>query len=405
MRLAAAMLVLVLAIGACRDRGSPTAPATAPDTLLSSGRIAALPAGDRGGWQSYVDSSKAVAGRDLAAVQAEARTVGRSSWIAAPVGPDFALTPTMAGAWFATAEARRIAGVIVSYQTPAGGWSKAVDMTASPRPQGVSYSSTDSWSWIGTFDNGATTEELRFLGAEAMAQSDTSATAAFNQGLAYIFRSQFPNGCWPQVYPLAGSYHDAVTFNDNAIVRVLRLLRSVAAGDYTFVSAASRATVDAAYQHGIACILAAQVTDQGTKTVWGQQQDPLTLVPVKARAYEPASLTAGESAGVMDFLMELPSPDASVVTAVKAAAAWFRKTAIYGSVWTNGTLVAQNGAGPLWARFYQLGTGRPIFGDRDGSIYYDVRQVSEERRLGYAWYVNTAVGTLARYDKWAPLHP
>ena len=147
-------------------------------------------------------------------IWAEAQAAGKADWFPPPVGPDFALSSSMAGAWFGGAEARRIAGVIVSYQTPAGGWSKAVDMTARNRLPGESYSSTDSWSWIGTFDNGATTEELRFLGAEAQAQTDTAAVAAFKRGLAYIFRAQFPNGCWPQVYPLAGSYHDAATFND-----------------------------------------------------------------------------------------------------------------------------------------------------------------------------------------------
>ena len=338
-------------------------------------------------------------------MRAEAQAAGKADWFSPPVGPDFALASSMAGAWFGGAEARRIAGVIVSYQTPAGGWSKAVDMTARNRLPGESYSSTDSWSWIGTFDNGATTEELRFLGAEAQAQTDTAAVAAFKRGLAYIFRAQFPNGCWPQVYPLAGSYHDAATFNDNAVILVLRLLRAVAAGAYAFVDSPTRIRAGEAAQQGIACILAAQVTDGGKKTAWGQQHDPLTLVPAKGRAYEPAALTAGESAGVVNFLMELPSPDTATVAAVHAAAAWFRKTALNGYVWTNGQLLGSSGAGPLWARFYELGTGRPIFGDRDNSLHYDVREISEERRLGYAWYVTTARGTLGVYDIWKTSHP
>jgi PelA/Pel-15E family pectate lyase len=33
----------------------------------------------------------------------------------------------------------------------------------------------------------------------------------------YLLAAQFPNGGWPQVWPLEGGYHDAVTFNDNAV--------------------------------------------------------------------------------------------------------------------------------------------------------------------------------------------
>ena len=72
------MALLLLAIGcaACGDNWpttpTPTTPVL-PDTLLSSGRIAALPAAERVSWQMYVDSSRVAAGRDLAFVRAEAQ--------------------------------------------------------------------------------------------------------------------------------------------------------------------------------------------------------------------------------------------------------------------------------------------------------------------------------------------
>ncbi len=44
---------------------------------------------------------------------------------------------------------------------------------------------------------------------------------------------------------------------------------------------------------------------------------------------------------------------------------------------------------PVWARLYEIGTNRPVFGDRDGKVHYDVKEISEERRRGYAWYVRT----------------
>jgi len=89
--------------------------------------------------------------------------------------------------------------------------------------------------------------------------------------------------------------------------------------------------------------------------------------------------------------MKLPHPSAAVEAAVRSGAAWFKATAIYGYTW-GGTraegrhLAKQEGAGPIWARYYSLATDTPIFGDRDKTIHDDVSEISLERRNGYAWY-------------------
>jgi PelA/Pel-15E family pectate lyase len=44
-------------------------------------------------------------------------------------------------------------------------------------------------------------------------------------------------------------------------------------------------------------------------------------------------------------------------------------------------------ADPIWARFYEIKTNRPIFIGRDSQIKYDVMEIEEERRNGYSWYV------------------
>jgi hypothetical protein len=42
-------------------------------------------------------------------------------------------------AWYRSAEARHIADVIVSFQTPSGGWGKNIDMTGPLRQRGQSW--------------------------------------------------------------------------------------------------------------------------------------------------------------------------------------------------------------------------------------------------------------------------
>lgn len=64
-------------------------------------------------------------------------------------------------------------------------------------------------------------------------------------------------------------------------------------------------------------------------------------------------------------------------------------------------LTASPGAGPLWARFYEIGTNRPIFSDRDGQVRYALSEIGEERRTGYLWYTDEPATTLRRYDRWA----
>jgi PelA/Pel-15E family pectate lyase len=379
-------------------------PTQDPIDFLAPARIDALPAAERAAWRAYITTSQANRKRDLDSINAELRAAGKTGWTAAPVGSGFTMSDAMMGDWFKTAEATTLADAIVSYQTPTGGWSKRVDFKRT-RARGESFASEDGWDWIGTLDNGATTEQLHFLAGVVRAQGQPRHRAALERGLEYLLLSQYPTGCWPQVYPLAGGYHDAATFNDDATVHALQVLRSVARGEYS-AAAELRQRAAAAVERAVNCIIMTQVEIAGRKTVWGAQHDPITFQPVKARTYEHASLSGRESAAILDFLMQVESPAPAVVHAVHAGTAWFRASAIRGySYAPRGVLAQKSDGGPLWARFYELGTNKPIFSDRDGVIKYSLSEIGEERRRGYLWYTDEPAATLRRYDAWARRHP
>ncbi len=60
---------------------------------------------------------------------------------------------------------------------------------------------------------------------------------------------------------------------------------------------------------------------------------------------------------------------------------------------------------PGWSRYYEIGTDRLIFGDRDKSIHDDVNEISRERRKGYGWFKDSAKRVEQHYTKWARAHP
>jgi PelA/Pel-15E family pectate lyase len=380
-------------------------------------------------WRQYLERSQRQRSADQAFLRAElvvhgsavsALTATRNSPLSALLARD--------ATWFASAEARFMAHNVVSFQTPAGGWSKNTDFSSRPRSAGQPFGAengsrfamagdfdagTDpAWSYVGTIDNDATTTELRFLAKVIHAAArDAALLQAFERGLNYLFDAQYPNGGWPQVWPLQGGYHDAVTYNDQALLNVVTLLRAVATAnqDFQFVAASLRSRADAAWRRGLACILATQIAANGRKTVWAQQYDALTLQPSAARNYEMAAASSSESAALTLFLMELPDPDNATEAAVHAAAAWFEKVKVLDRVFEargdqGRRLYDAPGAGALWARFYDIASDRPLFGDRDQSIHDDVNEISKERRDGYAWFNSTPLRVLARYRQWALAH-
>jgi PelA/Pel-15E family pectate lyase len=375
--------------------------------FFAPARLGALPPARRAAWVRYLEGSARLGAADRASIDAELRAAGKVHMTPAPYCKAFRFEPgSMTPAWLRGEDGRKMAAAMLSFQTPSGGWSKHVDMTGRPRLPGESYySETDRWSYIATIDNDSTTEELRFLAAALAATGDTRLGAAFVRGVGYLLSAQFPNGGWPQVYPLSGGYHDAITNNDDAMVNVMRLLGDLTAGRLAPVPAELRARAAAALSRGLRCLLDMQVVERGVRTVWAQQHDPLTLAPVPARSYELASLAGRESANVTSYLMGLPAPDGAVVAAVHAAVAWFRGHALTGLSYSSKTgLVHAAGGPPLWARMSELGTGRPIFSNRDGVKRYDWNELTD-RRTGYAWYSPEPAGVLAAYDAWAHAHP
>lgn len=292
--------------------------------------------------------------------------------------------------WFGGDEAARIAANILSWQADEGGWPKNTDTVSNP------YTGKRT-SLAPTFDNGATTDELRFLARMYPATQDERYQAAFGRGLTYILKAQYATGGWPQFYPPSKQYHRHITFNDNAMVRLMLFLSEVAATDrYAFVPPERRKAAQQAFDKGIACILKCQIRAGGKLTAWCAQHDELDYSPRPARTFEPASLSGCESVGIVRLLMSLENPRPEVVQAIEAAVAWFEAAQLPGirieeqpvqdaPGGKDRVVVKDPAAPPMWARFYEIGTNQPIFCDRDGVAKKTLAEIGHERRNGYSW--------------------
>jgi PelA/Pel-15E family pectate lyase len=440
--------IFLIPLAACALCANATATVIGTNVIaqpVTLERISKLPSGQRKAWRKYLAQSEKQKQVDKATLQAEMKAANVTGPKQAPDGRNASglyLTPARTADWYTSADAVGIATNVVSYQIADGGWSKNIDMTIHPRQPGDRYdtdnlnrypdptdfdkATDEHWHYLATLDNDATTTQIIFLAhvCSALLAANRAADAApfraaVERGVEYLLASQFPNGGWPQVWPLEGGYHDAITINDDAMLHAIEVLSDAGAptADYGYLRPVLRHRAAAAADRGMSCLLKLQMEENGPRTVWAQQYDALTLAPTSARNYEMASLASGESVTIAEYLMSLPQPTAAEIAAVHAAAAWFTKTEIFGFRYGSGDfradrtnpdgrrLVAVAGAGPIWSRYYQIGTDKPIFGDRDKTIHDDVNEISRERRNGYSWYNAEGVAMLADYKTWAQSHP
>lgn len=214
-----------------------------------------------------------------------------------------------------------------------------------------------------TLDDQKTQSALLFLlelsHCEAC-KDDKELRAALKFGFDGLLAAQSPNGGWPQHYrgpadPAAPvkkpvlpnpwprvwpnvDYTGFYTLNDNNIkVTILLLLRAYELEkDERFLTAAKKAGD---------FLLLARLPDP--HPVWAQQYNA-DMEPVWARKFEPPAACSVESLGALSALHELwiSTGDSRYLEPMKPALAWLDKVRL--------------GDG-RWARFYELGTNRPLY--------------------------------------------
>jgi PelA/Pel-15E family pectate lyase len=314
-----------------------------------------------------------------------------------------------------------VANNMLTAQRTIGGWAKTLDGKTQPPPYDKVWDAAltasitdDAGRNDATIDNNATTREIRHLAKVFNETKQEKYKIAAERGIEYLLKMQYENGGFPQFYPDTSGYRKHITFNDNAMIKALEVLKGV--GDtvdlFKNIGSQYREKARKAVERGIDCILKTQIMVNGKPSIWCAQHHFKTLEPVKARAYELPSFSGNESVGILEFLMSLKKPTPSVLEAIKSGVHFLENIKLKGikterikddTQETKQDVVVKEDpdAPPMWARFYDLDTRKPFFCGRDGVKKATLAEIENERRAHYGWYGDWAKKLLEKdFPKW-----
>jgi PelA/Pel-15E family pectate lyase len=249
-----------------------------------------------------------------------------------------------------------------------------------------------------TIDDEATTREIKGLASAYKKTQNPIYLKAVENGIKYLLNAQNSAGGWGQFYPDSSGYHKHITYNDNAMIDVMWVLKytSECSNDFEKIEKSLSQKAKIAVEKGIKCILNTQFIQNGKLTAWCAQHDRQTLKPAKARMFELPSLSGNESVGITRFLMAIENPSPEIKKSINAAVAWLESVKIVGIKTKDipdasqpkgkDRIVVEDPNSTVWARFYDLETGKPFFTGRNSVPKNTLAEIENERRVGYAYY-------------------
>ncbi|HBL77378.1 MAG TPA: pectate lyase [Prolixibacteraceae bacterium] len=319
---------------------------------------------------------------------------------------------------YSETEITKIADNILLFQRNNGGWPKNYDMQAILTSEQIDSVANAKNQRHTTFDNSTTYTQIEYLARVYSITREEKYKDACLKGIEFVLSAQYPNGGWPQYFPLENNYSRLITFNDGAYIGIMNMLKKIIDQHsyFSFIPDEIRKKAELSFQKGLECILQMQIVDNGRLTAWCQQHDEITLKPAWARAFEPPAICNGESAPVVLLLMQLENPSPEIIQSIQSAVKWFSDSKIlYTRVKTiqapieksrwqtthyDKVVVFDPLAPPIWTRYYELKTNRPLFCDRTREFLYSLAEVSRERRSGYGWYIYSPQEVLDKYSEW-----
>ena len=261
--------------------------------------------------------------------------------------------------------AQKAANAIIWGQSHEGGWNYMIDF-AGDRSMKEWYNTIGKNGWRleefqhyygnSTFDDDITSDAARFLLRMYLEKLDSSYKPALDKAIGFILKSQYPNGGWPQRYPLKydfnkeghADYTSYYTFNDDVIWENTHFLIQcyLALGEERFLDPIRRG-------------MDFYLISQDGCGAWGQQLN-MNLETAGARTYEPAAFLPGATCENALLLLKFYqyTGDAKYLAPIPNAIQWLEATALP---------VSQQEGRRTHPTFVEVGTNKAVYVHRKGS--------------------------------------
>ena len=307
--------------------------------------------------------------------------------------------------------AEKAARALIWGQLPSGGWNYIVDF-AGDRSLQHWYATIGKNGWRleefqhyygnATFDDDVSSDAAKFLLRMYLDALDPQYKPALEKAVEFVLRSQYPNGGWPQRYPLKydfshhgkPDYTSFVTFNDDVVWENVNFLIQCyqALGEERLLDAIHR---------GMNVYL---LTQQGPPQAgWALQYTP-DLRPSGARTYEPTALLPGLTAAHVRLLERFYrlTGDRKYLAGIPAALDWLDRCRLPQAMTDGGRFTHPT--------FVEIGTDKPLFVHRKGSNvafgHYYADQSDALPNVHYGMKTSVDVAALRReYEAVAALSP
>ncbi len=204
-------------------------------------------------------------------------------------------------------EAKKVANVLIWGQEPCGGWNYMFDMAgensikqwyATIGKSGWRMEEFQHYYGNATFDDSVTSDVAKFLLRIYVEKQDPVFRPALDKAIHFILESQYPAGGWPQRYPLKydhvfqgqADYSSFITLNDDVIPDNIDFLVQC-------YQALGLKDVKGPIMRALNLLISLQ---QGEPYAgWADQYTVDDLQPAHARSYEPRSINAGTTVGMI----------------------------------------------------------------------------------------------------------
>ncbi|MDO6435796.1 pectate lyase [Cyclobacterium sp. 1_MG-2023] len=283
------------------------------------------------------------------------------------VGQSFLRAYQVTGDKQALEFAKEAAYALIRGQTKSGGWDHTINFKKLDKD-------------VVSFDDNQTQSAVSFLMALDQEIDDPLISSATQRALKMMIHTQLSNGGWPHRYPERGDYHDYATFNDGGINDCIRVMIE-AYQYYPNDEAIEKSLRKAARFMNISQLPPPQPG-------WAQQYNEF-LQPAWARTFEPPAVCPLVTVHNINTLIDLylALGHKTLLEPIPDALRWLKEIRM------------ENG---MWARFVEIGTGKPLYYDRPRIRVDNLEDLHPERRTGYGYQTDLQArleASTARYDK------